>query len=44
MRRTPKQPKDTFTPFIMVFFLAIMAKLLYCVFVLFKMGAFDNLF
>lgn len=42
--KRPKPPKDTFMPFVLICFFAMWAKILYCLFKLAQIGAFDNLF
>lgn len=42
--RRPKQPKDIFTFFMLVFFFVVVARLLYCLFEMAQIGAFDLIF
>ncbi|WP_428668052.1 hypothetical protein [Runella sp.] len=44
MKKYTKRPKDYFTPFVLVFFIAAMLKVVHCLIIMAKNGAFDNLF
>ncbi len=42
--KRPKPARDLFTFFMLVFFFVVVARLLYCLFEMAQIGAFDNIF